>query len=239
MAAARRLSGQLLRAIHLQPARYAVASQSISIPRQTRIVTFGQERQVVGSLFTERSSSYGGSFSNRKLHSQNQAASDNVDTEEYEKAKMSSEGGANPVNYDEKATEIQHKVREKSKSGEEAKQSLKNTASDATEKASETVDQTKEKAQDAVSETFAKGDEFKEKSKEKLTEVKDEANSSKDSLKEKAFKEAETAKDNFSDVSQQVSETATGLKEVGIEAGKAVVRDAGKLAEKIGLKNPK
>ncbi|KAG6557466.1 hypothetical protein Mapa_000739 [Marchantia paleacea] len=106
----------------------------------------------------------------------------------------------------------------------------KETMGDMTDKASKAVDQTKEKVKDTAS---GKAEDAKDMMNDKAEQSKGVIGG----MKDQASKEAETAKDMFKDLPQKTSETAAGIKEVVVEVGKAVKRDAAKVAEKVGLKS--
>lgn len=151
---------------------------------------------------------YGGSLSaNQQLHSEAQAHKDDEATKEYESEKMTSEGGGSIEDADFK------------------------------KKAGEVKQQGEEKLGGVTEEVEGKANDVKDAVKEKTSVAGGKAEEVADEAKSQAAKNADTAKDMFKDFPQKVSETATGLKEVGVEAAKAVKRDAEKIAQKTGLKN--
>jgi len=132
-------------------------------------------------------------------------------------------------------------VREKSDKVSDAagdmKEKAKETVSNAAEKTSETWEQAKDKAKDTADGMTGKAQQTADATKGKAYETKAEGEGVAQKVKERASKEADTAKDMVKDIPAKTSETAQGLKEVGVEAAKAIKRDAEKLAEKVGLKS--
>lgn len=132
-------------------------------------------------------------------------------------------------------------VREKSGKVSDAagdmKEKAKETVNNAAEKTSETWEQAKDKAKETADGMTGKAQQTADATKGKAYETKAEGEGVAQKVKERASKEVDTAKDMVKDIPSKTSETAQGLKEVGVEAAKAIKRDAEKLAEKVGLKS--
>ncbi|CAM6095095.1 unnamed protein product [Calypogeia fissa] len=151
----------------------------------------------------------GSFFAYRGLHSEAQARADNEQTHHYEKEKMVNEGGGSAeASFESKSDELRQQQEEK----------LGQAAKDAASGASQKIDEAKETV------------------KEKSSVAGGKASEATDQAKGQVDKNVDTAKDMFKDFPQKMSETASGLKEVGVEAAKAVKRDSEKLAQKAGLK---
>lgn len=102
------------------------------------------------------------------------------------------------------------------------------------------IDSVEEKVEEKAESVKHQAGDMKDSVTDKAESVKHQAGDVKDSVTDKVESQVEknkdTAKDMFKDFPQKVNETATGLKEVGVEAAKSVQRDASKVAQKVGLK---
>jgi len=89
----------------------------------------------------------------------------------------------------------------------------------------------------------AKGAEAWDKTKGSVKETANESGaklkSAVDKVKDHAQREVDTSRDMVKDIPKKTKETTQGLKEVGVEAAKAVKREAERLAEKVGMKEKK
>lgn len=132
---------------------------------------------------------------------------------EYEKAKMVDEGGADHSSFEE-AREVVRKTRSDSQQG---------SSQQAVEKGSET--------------TEATGD-LKKTAKQTTSEVAESAKVTSRKVEETVTGKTQEVKEDGESMVENVKETVQGLKDVGVEAAKAIKRDTEKVAEKVGIKSP-
>jgi len=132
---------------------------------------------------------------------------------EYERAKMVDEGGANHSSFEEAREEVR-KTRNSPPQG---------SSQQAVEKGSET--------------TEAIGD-LKKTAKQTTSEVSESAKGTSRKVEETVTGKTQEVKEDGESMVENVKETVQGLKDVGVEAAKAIKRDAEKVAEKVGIKSP-
>jgi methyl-accepting chemotaxis protein len=132
---------------------------------------------------------------------------------EYEKAKMVDEGGADHSSFEEAREEVR-KTKTAPPQG---------SSQQAVEKGSET--------------TEATGD-LKKTVKQTTSEVSESAKGTSRKVEETVTGKTQEVKEDGESMVENVKETMQGLKDVGVEAAKAIKRDTEKVAEKVGIKSP-
>jgi len=141
------------------------------------------------------------------------SAQDPEHVKEYEKAKMVDEGGADHSSFEE-AREVVRKSRTAPP---------QDSSQQAVENRSET--------------TEATGD-LKKTAKQTTSEVAESAKGTSRKVEETVTGKTQEVKEDGESIVENVKETVQGLKDVGVEAAKAIKRDTKKVAEKVGIKSP-
>jgi len=141
------------------------------------------------------------------------SAQDPEHVKEYEKAKMVDEGGADHSSFEE-AREVVRKSRTAPP---------QDSSQQAVENRSET--------------TEATGD-LKKTAKQTTSEVAESAKGTSRKVEETVTGKTQEVKEDGESIVENVKETVQGLKDVGVEAAKAIKRDTEKVAEKVGIKSP-
>ncbi|KAH7290949.1 hypothetical protein KP509_30G070600 [Ceratopteris richardii] len=185
------------------------------------------------------------------------------DSENHESERMMSEGGGSTTNFGEKKEEMissRSDPHQASKDGRQGTQDYvadlphkaKNKLDDAMDTASkksgmsgnqmkETLNKTKDTIGESMNSMSEKGKQMSSAAEDAGKENAGATKQFMERLGEQVKKEVNTSSDMMKDMKEvphRVSETAHELKEVAVEAGKAVKRDASRLAEKVGIKKP-